>query len=292
MESKYKRITIYSAPLKKNVGYTINKDDFSSDKKLEEYIKKLRAKHKEENRIHRQKEREGKYTFAEEKIEQPIIKTFYDIPIQDKLDLKISNKTGQTMVILGSGQQGKSTRMMEIYKEYYSPNKQYISTLFSINSHIKIYKGDKKLLRCKGFTKQAEKYVKLEKYINSKTDNKYHFLSLIDDVIDAKFKQTLNEMILTYRNSNISTIICLQYGYLLSKMNRANVNRIIIFKTNSAESIKDLIETFLKPYFIRMGINNYSDQVELFKHVTKDYGFFYINNFEDKLTFHRLPKSH
>lgn len=294
-------ITIYNAQLKKNISYRLKLSDFKNEKDRDNYIAKLRKKQKKENRLFRQKLQVDKYkdpstlikTNMEKQtssdIEKPILKNaFSNIEILDDLKLDISTKTGQTMCILGSGQVGKTTRMMEIYKQYYEPNKNIISTLFSINSHIKLYSGHKNLLRYNGFDKNAEKYIKLQKYINSKTKNNYFFLSLIDDVIDAKYKNILNEMILTYRNSNISTIICLQYGYLLSKMNRANVNRILIFKSNSAESIKDLINTFLKPYFIRLGVRNYDDQVNLFKYVTENRGFFYINNFKDEMTCHRI----
>ncbi len=213
---------------------------------------------------------------------------FKGIQIQSDIDLKLDPHTGNSTIIFGSGKRGKTTLMMHLYKKYYENDKDFISTLFSINSHIPLYRTEKKerLLRCGTFDPKAEKYIKLEKHINMKTKNKYKFLNMFDDCIDMKYSRLVNNMILTYRNSNLSTIMCLQYAYLLSKMNRANANNIIIFGANSHEAVIDLIKVFLKPYFL----TNEKDMIEFYKHITDDHGFFYIHNATDQISFHRLEK--
>lgn len=219
----------------------------------------------------------------------PVNTNNYNIQIMDNINnLRIDKNTGTTTCIFGSSKRGKSTLMMNIYDSFYSNNKDYISTLFSGSPQLKIYKGNKNLLISNGFVDKSTKYIKLLKYINMKTDNFYKFLILIDDIIDQKYSKVVNNMVLTYRNSNISMIMCLQYVYLLSKMNRANINNTIVFGSNNSEDERNNIETLLKPYFINLGFKTYIDQCNFYKYVTKDHGFIYIDNLKNTITFHRL----
>ena len=302
-----KKIVIWNAPLKKNIAYQVNSKNFQNDKDFLDHIQMLRDKHKKENAEYRTRIKEERIIFHEQIrgkkpielaaiVEKEIKKhseipsnySFNSIPILSDIDLKLDKNTGNSTVLFGSGKRGKTTLMMHLYEKYYVPDKDFITTLFSINSHIQAYKTDSKLLRCDTFNDKSEKFIRLEKYINSKTKNKYKFLNMFDDCIDMKYSGLVNQMVLTYRNSLLSTIMCLQYTYLMSKMNRANVNNIIIFGCNSYEAACDLIKTFLRPYFIKMNVKTEPQQVELFKYVTDNHGFFYIHNATDNISFHRL----
>lgn len=290
--AKYRKLSVWSAKDNKRIGYTLTKADYADNEAVERHVSLIRRKQEALNKQYKMElkqqkiEELAKYHPIEVKIN--IGNDFNTIPILEDIDLKLDKNTGNSTAILGSGKQGKTTLMMYLYEKYYEPDKDYICTLFSINSHIKAYKKDSKLLRCNTFNDTSQKFIKLEKYINSKTKNKYKYLNMFDDVIDMKYTKLFNEMVLTYRNSNLSTIVCLQYVYLLSKMNRANVNNLIIFGSNSHESVIDLIKTFLKPYFNRMGITKEGPQIEFFKYITKDHGFFYIHNATDNISFHRI----
>jgi len=291
--ARYKKVSVWLADQKKQKTYNIKRADFPNEDVLNEYIEKLKAKHRADNKSYRDQKQKEKYNLTNATAEttqetQPSPKIEDKINISNKIKLDLNHKTGNTICIFGSSKKGKSTLMMYLYKKIFAPHKKYISTLFSPNIHIGVYRANKKLLTCNTFNQQAEKYIHLQKYINEKTNNHYKFLNMFDDIIDAKHKMLMNEMVMTYRNSNISTMMCLQYGYLLSKMNRANINYTIVFGSNSHESILDLINTFLKQHFIRIGVVDFNDQVKLYKQVTKDHGFILIDNLNDKMTFHRL----
>jgi hypothetical protein len=276
---KYVRVALYDAEKKKNIGKTISRDSFTSEKAMNNYIDKLKEVQREKNK----KVKENVHEETRDKIQRISNK-----PLTNINNFILDKNTGNSTVILGSSKRGKTTLMMKLYGQFYADVNDNIATLFSGNHHIDAYKNYKNLLVGNGFNEQSEKFIKMEKYINSKCKNKYEFLNLFDDIIDLKYKKLVNNLILTYRNSNISTIMCLQYGFLLSKMNRANVNNIIIFGCNSAESKKDLIELYLKPYLINEGYSSYRDQVNYFDEVTSNYGFFYINNVKNIMTIHRL----
>lgn len=132
----------------------------------------------------------------------------------------------------------------------------------------------------------------MQKYINTKTKNKYKFCNLFDDIIDGaggKHGRIINQMILSYRNSNISLVMCLQYLFLLNKGNRSNVNNTIVGGANSAMDMQNLIENILKPYFVQLGYKSYPEQAMLFQECTKNYGFFYIDNLKNTISAFRLP---
>ena len=276
--SRYKTINLYDAEKGKNIGRTIKIANFENEEDMYEYIEQIKKEQREKNKIFKDKK--------EKKVISNIEST---TALTDINNFIIDKNTGTSTVILGASKRGKSTIMMYLYRKYYQQNKDFISTLFSGNYHIEAYKKSKNLLIGDGFNDRSEKYVQMQKYINSKTKNKYDFLNLFDDVLDLKYKTIINKLILTFRNSNISTIMCLQYTYLLSKMNRANVNNIIIFGSNTEESKRDLIELYLKQHLINLGYKTYQDRLNFFDYVTKDYGFFYMNNIHQTFSIHKIP---
>lgn len=280
MPTLNKIISLYDAEAKKNKSYILNLNNFADEAALDAHIQQMRADQKQKNKAYRQR------TIDYTDYKMSNLSTV--VTIQNDYELILDPGTGNSTVILGSSKRGKSTLLMNIYDRYYSKDKKFISTLFSINAHIPIYKKAKRLLLSDCFNKRSQKYIKLQRYINSKTNNEYEFLNMFDDVIDMKHSKLINQLVLTYRNSHISTIMCLQYGYLLSKMNRANINNVFIFGSNSNESILDLIKTYLKPHFIRLGFKKIDDQVKLFKYVTDNHGFIYIHPVSDTISFHRL----
>ncbi len=289
-----KRITIYDAEIKKNRCYAFNRKDFKSDEEFEKLIKKVRDDQKLKNKSFKENEKKTKFDKIMSKEikheEKPVINTLTNMYIMNNVNnFKLDQNTANTCVIFGSGKTGKTTLLAQLYKQYYLDDKDFISTLFSGNRQLDVYKLDKKLIIGDGFTRQSEKYIKLEKYINMKTNNHYKFLNMFDDIIHAKFSQVINNSILIYRNSNISTIMLLQYGYLLSKQNRANVNNIFIFRSHTQEAKKDIIDLFLKDKFMKMGLNTYAEMLEFYNDVTDNHGFFYIHNGAVPIfTIHRL----
>lgn len=292
---KYISVTMYDAEKKKNITRTLSKSRFKTEKALKNHIDKLKETQREKNRVYKEATAADIY---EEKLENQknnnsSIKQIADNKMYTNTITNIDNfildpETGNSTAIFGASKRGKTTLMMKLYEKYYAHDKKFISTLFAGNKQIKAYKGCKNLLLGDGFSKQSENYIKMQKYLNMHTKNKYKFLNMFDDIIDTKYKALVNNLILTYRNSNISTIMCLQYPYLLSKMNRANVNNVFIFGCNLPAEKKDMIDVFLKDHFLNLGLSTLKDQINFFDEVTSNYGFFYINNLKGRFTIHRI----
>lgn len=210
------------------------------------------------------------------------------LEINDDIKIQLDPGTGNSTVILGSGKVGKTEAMLRIFDQCYA-NKDYISTAFCLNPQDKRYKSRKKWLDLySGFDKKALELIQSHQRLNIRVDNKYPFVELFDDIIDTKYSKIINELVLTYRNSDISCIFCLQYTYLLSKMNRGTINNILIFNFNTDDIAMDCINIFLKGYFVRMGKTTNAEQLAFFKEMTSNHGFIYIKPAAGTISFHRL----
>lgn len=298
---RYKSVSLYNPETRKQKVVHIKRSDFETEEDLNTYCNALKAENRKKNaewrRLNRQKVYAAKVAavtipspeskLTTEMVLSPEINTAALHKHSSSVKLDLSSRTGSTIVIYGSSKRGKSTLMMHIYKKYFK-SKDSINTLFSGNPHLKVYKNDKRLLIGYGFTDQHAKYVQMQQYINVKTDNHYKFVDLFDDIIDQKHAPIVNKLMLTYRNANISMIMCLQYVYLLSKQNRANVNHTFIFGMNSTEDQRGIIDLILAPYLVEIGITRMDDQIQWFREVTTDHGFIYLNNIKNEMLLGRL----
>lgn len=267
-----------------------SEDDYISQ------CKELRNKQKEINREFKMRRRKNEIHPTREQGLQPLrtdlsseMKELLGEPSKE-VELDLDKGTGNTLLLLGASKQGKSCLLMYLFRKYYN-TKNYIATLFTISSQINVYKdldGKDYLIRVPCFNNEGKKLIRMAKSLNTKTNNKYNFVFMFDDIITAKHAAIIQELFLTYRNSNISCIISLQYGFLLSKQSRSNVNNICLFRFLSDESIEVVVRTYLQAWFRKIGIHNREDQMNVYKELTKDHQFLYLNPREDKVSLHKL----
>lgn len=208
----------------------------------------------------------------------------------EEMDLRLDANTGNTTVLFGSSKKGKTTLMMDIYEKNYM-DKKYISVGMFKNSQDGRYNVPG--LHVAG--RYSANLVDLMYEVNKKSGNKFRFLVMIDDFIEIK-DSTVNNLVLTLRNADISTVISLQYVRLLSKASRGSVNNVIIFGMNSEEARKDAIDIYLKSWLTKKlkesGIASPSDQDrdELFVTITSNHGFFYLRPDDGVVHVCRLKK--
>lgn len=194
--------------------------------------------------------------------------------------IKMDNddNSGNSIVLIGSSKSGKSTAMMHIYNRYFN-KKKYVSTLFSINSHIPIYKTSGDLIKVNKFVNQSERLIKDMKKINmdSSPPNKWRFCILLDDIVDARYSRVLNALLLTYRNANFSSLVSIQYPKLLSKSARCSANNLLFFSQNLQEGIETVLRSFLGAEFAKMGVTKFNEQIDLYRELTQDHAFLYYH---------------
>ena len=224
----------------------------------------------------REKQREKNMMYDAKKAEIYMMKEKEPIKMEKENPLILDENTGNTTVLFGSSKTGKSTLLMKLYKDYYD-EKKTLTTLFAMNPQISIYgKKDKYVLKCPYLNQNTLKYIDWQRLLNISNDNKYSFLNLFDDFIEIRYNSLINNLILTYRNSNVSSILCLQYVNLLSKQARANVNNIFLFRINSDESIEIAVKVYLVSLFNRLGVDK-DAYITYYKKLTDGHNYIYIH---------------
>ena len=220
-----------------------------------------------------------KEEYKEQKKELEEVKGKYGpkFNVEKGISLSLDPNTGNSTVILGSSKAGKSTVLMHLYKKYYEDT---ISILFSDNPQIKLYK-DPKLIKSFHFIPQV---IRDFHQINRKTKNKYDFTVLLDDIVNEKEDEMLRRLILSFRNSNISSIVSLQSPTLLNKSNRASVNNILFFRFNTDEMIEQTIKFYLSSHLP----GRMDDKIRQYKEMTKDHQFIYLNPRDNKISVHKI----
>lgn len=211
----------------------------------------------------------------DQRVKEPVQHTFQLPEVKyEPLVLHLDLNTGNTGAIIGSSKTGKTTLLMHIYKQYYqqdTPSK-LIPILFAQNAHIESYK-QRDLIKIDRWCPEVIRgELKIQKYSN----NGHEFANFIDDMVDLDRDVMLKNLILTYRNSKISSYICLQYAKLLARSERTNVNNVMLFQQNTDEAAEASVDCFLATHFKKLKIPK--DQwVPYFHHVTRNHGFFHIH---------------
>lgn len=199
-----------------------------------------------------------------------------------RIELRLDVDTGNSTALIGSSKQGKSTCMMELYRQNYA-NSDYISVLFASSPQLRLYQ-DPQLVVCPVYEPRV---VKLAQAINRKTKNAYEFCFLLDDIVDRRDDMTLKQLILTLRNSNLSSIVCLQYTNLLAKVARANVNNLLLFGFNSDEAVELTCKQFLATHLRERKVPA-TEWVRYYREATRDHGFIYVHPDSGSVSYHRL----
>ncbi len=166
-----------------------------------------------------------------------------DISIFPKDGLfKPTDNTGKSTLILGSSFSGKTTFLVNELNKL----KQDDYTLIILFTESRNAEPLKKLhIPVKIIEGYDESIVNFLKKINNQTNNRFNFLVILDDVVDQKHSQTLSKMILLFRNSNISTVISIQYPMLINKSSRSSFHQSVVLGSRTMEwwkSTSDILD--------------------------------------------------
>jgi hypothetical protein len=211
------------------------------------------------------------------------------------IDLILDDNTGNSTIIFGSSKTGKSTLYLYLYSKYFEEDRNLISVLFSPNHHTlsKTWNLDDLPDRLLISSTYQPSIIKDFHTINHRTNNKYKFLVCMDDCVDNKNDINLKKLILTHRNANISSIVCLQDCTLLAKNQRNNANNIIFFKFMSEENILETIKRYFDSFLDRIlpcrnSKPSNTQKIDWYRQHTEDHRFIYYNTRNGNFSFHRL----
>lgn len=142
--------------------------------------------------------------------------------------------------LIGSTRSGKSVAMLWLYENYF---KEHITLMATGSAQADIYKPLKK----NGISPAFYPEILIESMtLNQKTNNKYKFLHIIDDMLDGKNSKALAKLLCIGRNNGQSTIICGQDITIINSVGRTNLNYVLLFRLNSLLSVEKVVKTYLR----------------------------------------------
>ena len=162
---------------------------------------------------------------------------------------------GITVAFMGSSGCGKSTVIMKVFIEQIfgkkatrsRRDKEYIIQIFTLSAKSDAFKELPKdiMVDPKGLD---EDNINFCYHMNEEYGKKYNFFLMLDDVLDVRYKDLVQRMFLTMRNTNISSLISLQYPKLIPVSIRTSVYFALFFFFNNDEATEQAVRGWLSAY--------------------------------------------
>ena len=191
-----------------------------------------------------------------------------------------------SFALIGSSKSGKTTFLKHLLHAHF---KDDIKVFMTQSPQADIYESLKNdVIFCPDFIPEMIK----ECYtINKECKNHYPFCTIIDDVADMRAKNhpQMTKLLCVYRNAAQSAIISGQSPQLLNPSGRANVNYVCLFYQNTDGRCEDTVKAFLRSYFPRS--LKMEEKIELYKMLTEDHCFLFVDNLNNTITRCKLKPS-
>lgn len=164
------------------------------------------------------------------------------------------SRNGVTFAFIGSSGCGKSTLIRDVFldqiftkKAKEEDKKDFICTIFTESAKSDAFRDlDKNILVDSAGL--DEDNINFCFQMNMEYEKKYHFFLILDDVLDIQYKHLVKRMFLTMRNTNISSLVSLQYPNLIPKSIRTSVYFTVLFYMNTDEAVELAVRGWLSPY--------------------------------------------
>lgn len=162
---------------------------------------------------------------------------------------------GITFAFMGSSGCGKSTVIMKVFigsifgkkATRLRKDKEYIIQIFTQSAKSDAFRELPKdvLVDSKGLD---EDNINFCYHMNENYNKKYNFFLMLDDVLDIRYKDLVQRMFLTMRNTNISSLLSLQYPKLIPVSIRTSVYFALFFFFNNDEATEQAVRGWLSAY--------------------------------------------
>ncbi len=176
-----------------------------------------------------------------------------------------TSKNGITSVLVGGSGRGKSTLLRKIFIDCLYEDKENIPIVSTESQKSNAFQDLPKtvVLDGKGVDQDMIHFCY---NMNQSYDKKYNFVIMIDDCIHLRHQKMVEKMMLTMRNSNITSAISLQHAKLLPPSIRNSAYFSFCFGFNGREGSEACIRTWLGGYIpgknMDEKVSNYQDWVE------------------------------
>lgn len=202
----------------------------------------------------------------------------------------LEDGSGVTFGVFGASKSGKSTLLVEILNKVFDkdyktnkPEKKPIVIFFTGSKNAKpLKKLSKDVVRFNegSFPKMRTAVIRHQK----NWDNNNRFMIVYDDVLDIHDDKTVNSLILTDRNSDVSSIVASQYHRMVHPKMRTSVNFLLLLRTFQ-EGLFQVIECYMQHWLPDEWSK--AEKRNFFQAFTKDGkgAGFLVNNLDNEVYF-------
>lgn len=185
---------------------------------------------------------------------------------------------GVTYALIGSSGCGKSTLIRKVFIDYLYDGelaeKDYIITVYTLSKTSDALQHMSKDILVDGNGVDVDA-INLDYKTNQEYDKKYNIVNILDDCIHIRHEKMVERMFLIMRNSNITSVVSLQYGKLIPPSIRTSVYFSFCMRQNSPEAIEVMVRGWVGGFIPGKSIR---EKVRFYYEWTKEKGFFLLDN--------------
>ena len=216
----------------------------------------------------------GKYGKLDPKAEC-LARILYEAKME--MQSKTANN-GVTYALIGSSGCGKSTLIRKVFIDYLYDgplaDKDYIVTVYTLSKTSDALQGMSKDILVDGNGVDTDG-INLDYKTNQEYHKKYNIVNILDDCIHIRHERMIEQMFLNMRNSNITSIVSLQYGKLIPPSIRTSVYFSFCMRQNSPEAIEVMVRGWVGGFIPG---KNIQEKAKFYYRWTKQKGFFLLDN--------------
>ncbi len=192
-----------------------------------------------------------------------------------------TENNGITCALIGSSGSGKSTLLRDVFlNDIYEEraDKEYVVTVFTESPQCDAFQHLPKKVNVDGAGVDLN-MINWMYQMNATYDRKYSFVTILDDCIHIRYKSQIEKMFLVMRNTNITSVVSLQYANLIPRSIRTSVYFIFCMHQNTLEGVDLMVVSFLSAYIPG---GNKNEKMDYYMSWTQNHRFFLIDNLNHK----------
>lgn len=214
-----------------------------------------------------------------EKGPDPKARQLATILYESKMSMQSKTEdNGVTYALIGSSGCGKSTLIRKVFIDYLYDgelaDKEYIVLVYTLSKTSDALQGLSKNILVDGNGVDVD-HINNDYKTNQKYNKIYNYVNILDDCIHIRHEKMIEQMFLIMRNSNITSVVSLQYGKLIPPSIRTSVYFSFCMRQNSPEAIEVMVRGWVGGFLQGQSIR---EKVRFYYRWTKEKGFFLLDN--------------
>lgn len=205
------------------------------------------------------------------------------LSLDNMIDSKLDKDTGNSLFMIASSKCGKTSLFKKLISKMKKHDNRLIPLLFAGNPNAPCYKDCRDELPI--FNGLKPSLIMALKEINDRVENSYRFLIIVDDIITSRYQNVLQSLGCSFRNSNISSIFCIQSATMIHKNGRSSGHGYFFSGRTRKKEMLFILHEWLKNLDEFDNIKNIDKKCEYMQSLSDNYDWlaYFPNDDPNKL---------